>query len=127
MFKYLIPPLFAAAPAFAGDAVITDAKAVKSGDTWRFSVTIAHGDTGWDHYADAWRVVDAAGEVLGTRILHHPHVEEQPFTRSQSGIEIPADVSLIYVRGHELVEGYSSKVVPVDLTTASGDRYEVER
>ena len=46
MRKFLVLPLFLAAPALAGDAVVTEARAVKSGDTWRFSVTIAHGDIG---------------------------------------------------------------------------------
>jgi hypothetical protein len=49
---------------------------------------LRHGDTGWDDYADGWRIETPAGEVLGTRVLHHPHVEEQPFTRSLGGVEI---------------------------------------
>ena len=24
--------------------------------SYRFDVTVAHGDEGWDHYADAWDV-----------------------------------------------------------------------
>lgn len=48
----------------------------------RISVTLLHGDTGWDHYADGWQVFDHTGAPLGTRVLHHPHVAEQPFTRA---------------------------------------------
>ena len=44
-----------------------------------------HPDTGWDDYADGWRVLDMDGNELGMRVLHHPHVDEQPFTRSLSG------------------------------------------
>ena len=45
-------------------------------------VTLAHPDTGWDHYADGWEVVTGDGTSLGLRVLAHPHVDEQPFTRS---------------------------------------------
>ncbi len=115
MFKYLIPPLFLAAPAFAGDAVITDVKAVKSGDTWRFSVTLLHGDDGWDHYADAWRVVDAEGEVLGTRILHHPHETEQPFTRSLGGVSVPAGMASVWIEARDSVHGWNAEKFEVGL------------
>lgn len=56
----------------------------RTGDT--VSVTLRHPDTGWDHYADAWEVLDTDGARLGLRVLAHPHVNEQPFTRSLSGI-----------------------------------------
>src|SRR6056297_2190336 len=62
----------------------------ENGDgSWRFSVTVRHADTGWDHYADLWQVVDlTTGDVLGERVLAHPHTQEQPFTRSLSRVEI---------------------------------------
>ena len=44
---------------------------------WSVNVTLKHGDTAWDHYADRWRVVDDEGNLLGDRVLFHPHVEEQ--------------------------------------------------
>ncbi len=115
MSKFLVLPLLLAAPAFAGDAVVTEARAVKSGDTWRFPVTIAHGDIGWDHYADAWRVVDADGGVLGTRILHHPHVEEQPFTRSLSRVAIPAGTTSVWIEARDSVHGWSTDWLEVTL------------
>ena len=65
----------------AGEVDVTAVKATKSGDgTYRFSVTLRHADTGWDHYANKWDVVAPDGTVLGTRVLAHPHVQEQPFT-----------------------------------------------
>ena len=79
------------------------------------SVTIAHGDTGWDHYADAWRVVTPEGEVLGTRILHHPHVEEQPFTRSLSGVAIPREVTEVLIEARDSVHGWNPKTFPIKL------------
>ena len=53
----------------------------QTGQTLRLSVTLKHDDSGWEHYADLWQVVSESGQVLGTRTLLHPHVEEQPFTR----------------------------------------------
>ena len=81
-----------------------------------FAVTVAHGDTGWDHYADRWEVLDGDGNILGTRTLYHPHVNEQPFTRSLSGITIPDRVRVVTVRAHDRVHGYGGKIVSVDLT-----------
>jgi hypothetical protein len=78
--------------------------------TWTVSVTISHGDTGWDDYADGWRIETPAGEILGTRVLHHPHVEEQPFTRSLAGVEIAQDVAEIVVRTRTNVTGWAEGV-----------------
>ena len=118
----MLKPLLAAAtalalamPALAGDTQIVDAKATKSGSTWRFDVTLKHDDTGWDHYADAWRVVAPDGTVLGTRTLYHPHVEEQPFTRSLAGVAIPAGIKSVNIEARDNVHGWSGKTVKVDL------------
>jgi hypothetical protein len=71
---------------------------------------LRHGDTGWDDYADGWRIETPAGEVLGTRVLHHPHVEEQPFTRSLGGVEIGPEVTEIVVRTRTNVTGWADEV-----------------
>jgi hypothetical protein len=83
---------------------------------YNFAVTVAHGDTGWDHYADRWEILDGDGNILGTRTLHHPHVNEQPFTRSLSAVEIPDHVKEVTVRARDSVHEYGGKVVSVDLT-----------
>lgn len=62
-----------------------------------------------------------------SRLLLHPHENEQPFTRSQSGIVIPAGVTQVRVRAHDLVDGFGGREVLVDLTLASGEGFEVER
>ncbi len=42
----------------AGEADVVAAEAVPEGSgIWRFHVTVAHGDTGWQHYADKWHSV----------------------------------------------------------------------
>jgi hypothetical protein len=100
---------------------------LQANGTWTFEVTVHHEDTGWEHYADRWEVLTADGEVLATRVLAHPHVDEQPFTRSQSGILIPEEVSQLQVRAHDLVHGYGGREVVVDLSTAEGEDFEVVR
>jgi hypothetical protein len=64
---------------------------------------------------------------LFTRLLLHPHENEQPFTRSQSGITIPDGVSQVSVRAHDLVDGFGGREVTVDLTVQSGPDFEVEK
>jgi hypothetical protein len=94
--------------------------------TWRFDVRVEHADEGWDHYADAWQVVDPDEmQVISERILTHPHDNEQPFTRSQSGIRIPDGVTSVLVRARCTVHGFGGKTVLVDLTVAEGEDYEV--
>lgn len=118
------------------DADVTFVRAEYSQEqgAWTFHVTVQHPDTGWDDYADGWDVFTPDGEVLKpnpqsqfTRTLLHPHVNEQPFTRSQSGIAIPEEVEQVHVRAHDLVHGFGGQEVIVDLTTGSGPNFEVER
>ena len=76
----------------------------------RLSVTLAHPDTGWDHYADAWEVLNLSGESLGVRELAHPHVEEQPFTRSLS-VTLPGDGPWeVLIRARDSVHGWSDPI-----------------
>lgn len=90
--------------------------AMQSGNgTWRFDVTVSHGDEGWDHYADAWEVLAPDGTLLARRVLAHPHVDEQPFTRSKSGIKIPDDLDHVMVRARDSVHGYEGAAVRYDL------------
>lgn len=79
------------------------------------SVTLSHPDTGWDDYADGWEVLDADGNRLGYRELLHPHVNEQPFTRSLSGVDIPADATVVYIRARDNVGGWSEELYEVQL------------
>jgi len=100
----------------AGEADVVKVDAKNAGkNTYHFNVTVSHADTGWGHYANKWDVVGKDGTVYGTRILHHPHVDEQPFTRSLSGIEIPGEIKTVTVRAHDSVHKYGGKVIFVDL------------
>ena len=119
----------------AANADVLDVQAIKTGDnTWTFSVTVAHPDNGWEDYADGWDIVLPDGTVSKpdpnspfTRLLLHPHDTEQPFTRSQSGIIIPADVTQVTVRAHDLVDGFGGQEVVVDLTADSGPGFTVQK
>lgn len=99
----------------AGDVEIVDATAKEGAGGWTFSVTIKHGDTGWDHYADLWEVYTPEGELLGKRVLAHPHVNEQPFTRSLSGVQIPNGVTTVIIRARDSVHGVSPQEFRLEL------------
>ena len=108
--------LFVGGTAVAGEADVVDVIATLQGPgTYRFDVTVAHADTGWDHYADRWDVVAPDGTVLGTRTLLHPHVDEQPFTRSLSGVVVPPGVTTVTVRAHDSVHGLGGAEMTVTL------------
>lgn len=112
----------------AGDVEVVKTRfELRSSSSWYVSTTLKHGDTGWSHYADAWRVVNEKGEVLGERTLHHPHENEQPFTRSLGNIMIPRAVSIVYVEAHDKVHGWGKQRIRVDLNKSSGDRFEIRR
>lgn len=105
--KYLIPLLLAASPALADPAQVVGINATPSSNGWRFDVTLTHGDTGTDDYADGWRVELADGTIIGDRPLAHPHVNEQPFTRATSGVEIPDGTAQVFIRTRTNVDGWA--------------------
>lgn len=132
--------LLGAVPAAASEnpAANADVVAVKAVETapgrWTFRVTVSHPDTGWQDYADGWNVVLADGTVVKrdpddafTRVLLHPHEHQQPFTRSQSGLAIPADAKKVTVRAHDLVDGFGGREIVVDLEQSAGEGFRVER
>ncbi|MFA8443366.1 hypothetical protein [Yoonia sp.] len=109
--KYALALSLMAGPVFADSPVVENVTV--NGD--RFSVTLSHPDTGWDHYADGWEVLDADGNSLGVRELLHPHVTEQPFTRSLSGVIVPEGAKVVYVRARCNVDGWSDDLFEVVL------------
>ena len=118
MKKIFFPLIFMLAPlsVFAGEVVVVDASASATATgIYRFDVTLKHADSGWDHYADGWEVMTPDGEILGRRTLYHPHINEQPFTRSLSGIAIPAGVDQVEIRAHDKVHGYGPQTYRIDL------------
>jgi len=109
--------LLAALPALAaaGEADVIDARLTPlGGDRYRVEATVRHADEGWEHYADAFEVLDEDGRSLGTRVLHHPHVDEQPFTRSHR-LTIPPGVARVRVRAHDSVHGNGGSEVRLEV------------
>ncbi|MDH3301485.1 MAG: hypothetical protein OES24_13355 [Acidimicrobiia bacterium] len=95
---------------------VVGVEAVHDGDgSWTFHVTLSSPYDSPERYADAWRVVGPDGAVFGERILLHDHAAEQPFTRSRSGIEIPADVTTVTVEGRDQVSGWGGATMEVAL------------
>lgn len=106
----------AAAPAFADAPQVVNAVAHSTGMGWNFDVTLKHDDEGWDHYAQGWEIVDADGTVLGTRILHHPHVDEQPFTRGLRHVMLPDGTREVVIRVKCSVHGWTDSGYKISIS-----------
>ena len=112
----LLLAMAAGEAALAGKADVVAATARRGGDgLWRFEVTVRHADSGWEHYADAYEVLSPDGTLLGRRVLAHPHENEQPFTRSLSGVRVPPSVRRVHIRAHDKVHGWGGNEVIIDL------------
>jgi hypothetical protein len=74
-------------------------------------VTLSHPDSGWEHFADGWEVLDETGDRLGLRVLAHPHEAEQPFTRSLTLEAMPEGP--LFIRARCLVDGWNADTAPL--------------
>jgi hypothetical protein len=110
-----LPPVSLAGEVDVVAAKARLAKSTAGAPVWRFDVTLRHADTGWKHYADNWEILKMDGTLLGRRVLHHPHVNEQPFTRSLGGVKIPAATRKVRVRGHDKLHGHGGKELMIAL------------
>ena len=109
-------PVLAPVLALADEPMIHAVSTEKAGMVWNIHVTLTHPDTGWDHYADGWEVLDASGRRLGYRELLHPHVDEQPFTRLLSGIVVPDGTRAVFIKARCSQDGWAGKAVRVALS-----------
>lgn len=110
-------------PALAGPPEIVKVTVSKPDMGWLFKVTVRHPDVGWDHFADGWEILDRHGKRLGYRKLSHPHVTEQPFTRSLRGVMVPDGIRVVMIRAHCSEHGWSSKPIKVKLSPAGRGKY----
>ena len=101
--------------AFADEPIVESVTTERAGMGWRISVTLSHPDSGWDHYADGWEVLDRRGNSLGYRELMHPHVQEQPFTRSLFDVMVPDGERVIFIRPSCSTKGWSKTLMRVEL------------
>lgn len=92
-----------------------DVRAVELTDdgagSFTVAVTLSSPYDSAQRYADGWRVTDTDGNVLGTMTLGHDHASEQPFTRTQTGLEIPDGVDTVEVEGHDTENGYGGRTM----------------
>ncbi len=91
---------------------VIEAVLSSDGDTYSLEVTMSSEYDTPERYADGWRVLDPEGNELGTMELGHDHASEQPFTRSQSDLEIPDGVETVTIEGHDLENGYGGGAWP---------------
>ena len=94
---------------WAGEADVVDAKARCTQRVCTISATVRHDDTGWDHYANHWRVLTPEGEEIARRVLYHPHENEQPFTRSLGQVRIPPGVDRVLIEAHDSVHDFGGQ------------------
>jgi hypothetical protein len=115
MMKQILTGLLLLAPAsHAGEVSILEVS-VECPGSCTFSVTLEHADQGWNHYANQWDVVTLDGRLLKSRVLYHPHDNEQPFTRSVSGVLIPEGMNKVKIRARDTRHGYSDQEFIVDI------------
>ncbi len=105
----LLVASFSFSTVLAGEADVVGGTITALGDgRYQINATVAHADTGWDHYADRWDVLTPDGAVIGVRELAHPHVNEQPFTRSVT-LTIPEGITTVTLRANDSVHGLGGK------------------
>lgn len=108
--------LLLAAPAAANPPeVVAAAATAGTAGRWTISVTLRHPDTGWDHYASGWEVLAPDGARLAYRELSHPHVDEQPFTRSLEDVAIPDAFDFVLIRPRCTLDGWVAMPTRLDL------------
>ncbi len=106
--------LIASTTVLADPADVVKVEVMSHGDDrYTFSVTVKHNDTGWEHYADAWVIFIEDGQNLAARNLQHPHVDEQPFTRSLPYVYVPADIKTVIIRAHCSRDKFGGKEITV--------------
>lgn len=106
----------AAGPAWAGQADVIAAVARRTAPgTYDLDVTIRSQDTGWDRYADQIEVLGPDGAVLATRVLEHPHEDEQPFTRDVSQVHVGTSVHTVTIRARFKPVGFDGTVFSLPL------------
>jgi hypothetical protein len=98
------------------DVVAVDPASLST-TTASVAVTVSSPYDSEARYADAVRVRSADGAaVYGTLELTHDHAAEQPFTRTLTGLAIPAGTTSVVVEGHDQVNGWGGGTLTVPVT-----------
>ncbi|GEM_PF-3578808 len=112
-------------PGWAGEAVIVEVMFQQRGNLWDVRVTLDHGDEGWTHYVDAWRLRAVDGTVLVEQVMPRPHRGGRLFSRRLRGLRLPRGLRHLWVEARDSRLGWSPRRVWVDLRQAGGPRYRV--
>lgn len=121
LFKTL--PLLLPCASIAGEADILAAEVESvGGEFYRFKVTVQHDDEDWNHYAQRWEILSTDGKLLAIRVLRHPHINEQPFTRSVTAI-IPEDIDQVVIRAYDLVHEFGGKEFTLNLNKENQNEF----
>lgn len=80
-----------------------------------FEVTVSSPYDTPDRYADAIRVRNEDGTVYGERELTHDHADEQPFTRTVTGVQLATGAGSVVVEARDSANGWGGKTVTVAL------------
>lgn len=83
--------------------------------TFTLAVTISSPYDSPERYADGWRVMTPDGEPIAEHELLHDHAAEQPFTREQTGVEVPPGVTEVVVEGRDSESGFGGETQRVEL------------
>jgi len=96
---------------------VVDVAVTATGDrVFTFAATLSSPYDSRDRYADAWRVSSPDRSIVyGVRELAHDHAGEQPFTRTLSGVEIPASVTEVLVEGRDQLNGWGGATMLTNL------------
>lgn len=110
---------FFSSSSYGGEADVIDAHVECSKNFCRFTVTIQHEDEGWEHYVNRFEILNLEkNRILGHRRLRHPHVKEQPFTRTAS-VLFHEPIAEVVIRAYDTVHEYGGKEmilnVPMEL------------
>jgi len=89
------------------------ADARRGGHAFDLAVTVSSPYDSPERYADGWRVLAPDGTELATHTLLHDHAGEQLFTRTQAGVDIPADIDEVIVEGRDQRYGYGGSTAIV--------------
>ena len=123
---FIIDPLYTL-PLLVGVAIVAARPGKRASATAvRACLALSTLYLGWSWLAQSI-VARHTGEVLAERILLHPHDTEQPFTRSESNITIPPELTQVIVRAKDNDEGFGGQEIIVDLTVPQSDYFEVVR
>lgn len=94
---------------------ILDVSVKSTGSTFSFTVTISSPYDTHERYADGFRVLDTEGNEMGLRVLWHDHANEQPFSRSLTGVKIPSDITSVFIEARDKTYGWSGVLEEVTL------------